>query len=218
VLESVKKVGDIFDSSIGKESKTRIGYLNEIILMANDKNTRANPFSGQLALNGFAKVADPNTGVRDAEYNRIQKATGTKLETFKQIWQQMVEGRPLTEVQWANLNKVAKAVQDIEKSEYNKKFENVSKIAKKAGLSNEDISVFKLNFERPVFGIEEQKPSPVSAAQTGKSTISEPSKSAAPKGVIPFSKLQERAKAKNKSIDFLLKDAESQGYKIDRSR
>lgn len=37
-------------------------------------------------------------------------------------------------------------------------------------------------------------------------------------GTIPFSKLQERAKAKNKSIESLEKDALSQGYLIDRSR
>lgn len=153
LLGAIKQAGDIFDKSIGQESKDRIGYLNQIISMANDPNARKNPFSGQLALNGFAKVADPRTGVRDAEYNRIAKASGTTLESFKQIWGKMVRGEPLTPVQWANLNRVAKMVQDVERKEYNRKFENFSKISKKAGLSQADINIFSLEFQRPVYGI-----------------------------------------------------------------
>jgi hypothetical protein len=153
LLSSIDKAGKIFDNSIGQETKDRVNYLNQIISLANDPEARKNPFSGQLALNGFAKVADPRTGVRDAEYNRIAKASGTTLESFKQIWGQMVNGRPLTEVQWANLNRVAKAVQDAERKEYSKKFEGFSRVTKKAGLSQTDTDIFSLRFERPTFGI-----------------------------------------------------------------
>lgn len=40
----------------------------------------------------------------------------------------------------------------------------------------------------------------------------------AKKGVIPLSKLQERAKIRKKTIDAMIQDATNQGYEIDRSR
>lgn len=214
ILGLLKSAQGILEKALTTEQRTRADQLNQIIATANDPAMRKNAFSGQGALSALGRVNDPRSSIREEEYKRIARESGNAVEGIRSAFEKAFFGNALTEKQWADLNRVANFYQQRIKKDLDKRITAVKPRLLKAGITEEEIYATIQPFETATFGIvKEQKPA-FFPTPTGEA----PQRQSQSKGTIPFSKLKERAKAKNKSIESLEKDALSQGYLIDRSR
>jgi hypothetical protein len=215
ILDQLASAQRVLEKALTPEQKTRVDQLNQIIATANNPEMRKNPFAGQGALSALGRVNDPQSSIREEEYKRIARESGTTLEGVRAAFERAFAGNALTEKQWADLNRVANFYQQRIKKDLDRKIKAIMPRLKRAGITEDEIYSTVQPFERATYGV---APDPTENKPFYPTPSGKAPQSSAARGVIPFSKLQERAKAKNKSIDALLKDAENQGYQIDRSR
>lgn len=152
-LDLLKSAQDVLGKTLTPELKAKIDGLNQIISTANNPEMRKNPFSGQGALSALGRVNDPRSSIREEEYKRISRESGTALEGVRAAFERAFSGNALTEKQWADLNRVAAFYQGKIKADLEKKIKGVMPRLKRAGITDQEIYSGFADFEEPTFGI-----------------------------------------------------------------
>lgn len=166
-LDLLASAQKILDKALTQEQRTRADQLNQIISTANDPQMRKNPFAGQGALSALGRVNDPKSSIREEEYKRIARESGTALEGVRASFERAISGNALTENQWKDLNRVANFYQQRIKKDLDKKIAAVKPRLLKSGITEEEIYSAVQPFEPATYGVTVEKQE-LKASQKGK--------------------------------------------------